>query len=142
MSYDAATAQEEASSEPEKLLTDGAGMLESVPYSGVVPAPARMPEVEKTGRLMTQGSTAEQKHLTVIRARLRDLLRELRTHNPSQTAAVAEVKYLLIQLGESKDPEVTGRLVTLEQLRMRLAAVPSAERALEAVNYAISAGVK
>jgi hypothetical protein len=91
---------------------------------------------------MTQGSTAEQKHLTVIRARLRDLLRELRAHDPSQTAAVAEVKYLLIQLGESKDPEVTGRLVTLEQLRMRLGAVPGAQRVLEAINYAISAGVK
>ena len=75
---------------------------------------------------MSQGSTAEQKHLTVIRARLRDLLRELRgTHDPSQ-AAVAEVNYLLIQLGESKDPEVTGRPVTLEQLRMRLASVPGA----------------
>ena len=91
---------------------------------------------------MGQGSTAEQKHLTVIRARLRDLLRELRTHDPSQAAAVAEVKYLLIQLGESKDPEVTGRLVTLEQLRMRLASVPGAQRALEAVDYAISEGVK
>jgi hypothetical protein len=102
-----------------------------------------MPEIEKTGRLMGQGSTAEQKHLTVIRARLRDLLRELRgTHDPSQAAAVAEVKSLLLQLGESKDPEVTGRLVTLEQLRMRLGAVPGAQRALEAVDYAISEGVR
>ena len=92
---------------------------------------------------MSRGSTAEQKHLALIRARLRDLLRELRaTHDPSQTAAAAEVNYLLLQLGESKDPEVTGRLVTLQQLRIRLAAVPGAQRALEAVDHAISQGVK
>jgi hypothetical protein len=102
-----------------------------------------MQKAEETGRLMNQRSTAEEKHLTVIRARLRDLLRELRgTHDPSQAAAVAEVKSLLLQLGESKDPEVTGRLVTLEQLRMRLGAVPGAQRALEAVDYAISEGVR
>jgi len=92
---------------------------------------------------MNQRSTAEEKHLTVIRARLRDLLRELGgMQGPSQPAAVAEVKSLLLQLGESKDPEVTGRLVTLEQLRMRLGAVPGAQRALEAVDYAISEGVR
>jgi hypothetical protein len=92
---------------------------------------------------MNQQGTAEEKHLTVIRARLRDLLRELQgTQGPSQPGAVAEVKYLLLQLVESKDPEVTGRLVTLEQLRMRLGTVPGAQRALEAVDYAISEGVK
>jgi hypothetical protein len=37
---------------------------------------------------------------------------------------------------------VTGRLITLEQLRKRLAAVPGAQRALEAVDYAIAEGVK
>jgi hypothetical protein len=92
---------------------------------------------------MNQRSTAEEKHLTVIRARLRDLLRELQgTQGPNQPGPAAEVKSLLLQLGESKDPEVTGRLVTLEQLRMRLRAVPGAQRALEAVDYAISEGVR
>jgi hypothetical protein len=89
---------------------------------------------------MNRGSTAEQKHLTVIRARLRALLRELR--DSSQAAAVLEVNFLLLQLGESKDPEVTGRLITLEQLRKRLAVVPGAQRALQAVDYAIAEGVK
>ena len=92
---------------------------------------------------MNQAKTAEQKHLTIVRARLRDLLRELRASpDASQTAAVAEVNYLLLQLGESKDPEVTGRLITLGQLRKRLTAVPGAQRALEAVDFAIAEGVK
>ena len=92
---------------------------------------------------MNQTKTAEQKHLTIVRARLRDLLRELRASpDASQTAAVAEVNYLLLQLGESKDPELTGRRITLAPLRKRLAAVPGAQRSLEAIDNAIAEGVK
>jgi hypothetical protein len=104
---------------------------------------ARMPGNMETGCLMNQGSTVEAKHLTIIRARLRALLHELRdTPHASQTGAVAEVKYLLLQLGESKDAEMTDRLIELEQLRKRLAVVPGAQRALEAVDFAIAEGVK
>jgi len=84
-----------------------------------------------------------EKHIAIIRSRLERHLRELRgSPVVSQGGLTAALESVLLDLEgkESATAELTGRSITLTELRQRLTGMPGARPILDAIDTAIADG--